>query len=202
MNNKNYTPIGLKASYCLPYVTLVELAAISVIIVLPNLVYWHNHLFLLNFFIALLSKLRPVLVATVLLLTAVWLVMLAIVIKYQRGNSFRNYCSSWFQTFELRNFAKIPAKYVQVKENGTIKNQKFNDPGDRTFNGSVKAWYVDIGSNTLTVWLLMPVSSDSQVIFDQKLPTIENKIRQDNPNFTFSPAERIGNFYRIEATRY
>ena len=202
MNKENFPAIGLKASYCLPFMCVAELVTVLLIIAVPYLCRWLNHSFLFRLLSVILKMLKPVLVGLMLLITIGWLVILVMNIIYQRGNSFRNYCSSWFQTFELRNFAKIPAKYVQVKENGTIKNQKFNDPGDRTFNGSVKAWYVDIGSNTLTVWLLMPVSSDSQVIFDQKLPTIENKIRQDNPNFTFSPAERIGNFYRIEATRY
>lgn len=202
MENKNYSSLGLKTSYCLPCISLVWLAAILIIIAVPYLKHWLNHSFLFSFLIGLLDRLRPALIVLTLFLTVVLLIMLVIVFKYQHGNSFRNYCLSWFQTLQLRNFAKIPAKIEQIKVNDVVKNRKITDPSNQIFNHAIKGWYVDIRPDLLTVWLLMPVSSDSQVILDQKLPTIENKIRQDNPNFTFSPAERVGNFYIIGATRY
>ncbi|WP_294837120.1 hypothetical protein [uncultured Lactobacillus sp.] len=202
MNNKNYPTVGLKASYYLPFMSLAELASVLLIIAIPYLCRWLKHSFLFRLLSVILKMLKPVLVGLMLFITIGWLVILVMTMIYQHSNSFRNYWTSWFQTFDLRNFAKIPAKYIQVKESDTMKNKKVNDPSDRAFDEAVKGWYVDVCTDALTVWLLMPVSSDSQVIFDQKLPTIENKIRQDNPNFTFSPAERIGNFYRIEATRY
>lgn len=202
MKNGNFPANGLKASYYLPYMSLTELATILLIIAIPYLCQWFENSFLLRIFSLILKMINPILVGLIPFLTVGWVIMLAIVIQYQRGNSFRNYCSSWFQTLNLRNFAKIPAKYIQVKENDTMKNQKVNDPSDRAFNEVVKGWYVDVHTDALTVWLLTPSSSDSQVILDQKLPTIESKIRQDNPDYTFSPHERVGNYYKVDATRY
>ncbi|MCO6531440.1 hypothetical protein [Lactobacillus sp.] len=202
MKNKNYPTADLKASYWLPCVSLAWLAAILIIIAIPYLRHWLNHSLLFSFLTGLLDRLRPALIVLTLFLTVVLLVMLAIVFRYQHGNSFRNYCLSWFQTFELRNFAKIPAKIEQIKENDVVKNRKITDPYNQVFNYAIKGWYVDVRTDILTIWLLIPSFSDSQVILDQKLPTIESKIRQDNPGYTFSPAERVGNFYKIEATRY
>lgn len=202
MNNKNYPTVGLKASYYLPFMSVAELATVLLIVAIPYLCRWLNHSFLFRLLSVILKMLKPVLVGLMLFITIGWLVILVMTIIYQRGNSFRGYCSSWFQTLEVRNFAKIPAKYIQLKENDIIKNQKVNNPSDCAFNEAVKGWYIDVRTDALTVWLLIPSSFDSQLILDQKLPTIESKIRQDNPGYTFSPAERVGNYYKVEATRY
>lgn len=130
------------------------------------------------------------------------IVMILLTIKYQRGNTFRNYCNSVFQTYNLRSFSKIQVKTTRVKVDNGWKNQKNNNPAEIAFNRALQGWYIDKRKNNLTVWLLLPESSDGQIIFDQKLPGIENNIRHRYMDYTFSPAEQLENYYRIEATRY
>lgn len=202
MRNQNYPTIGLKASYCLPFVSFAELVTILLIIVIPWLSNWLDHFVLLSLLSGLLNRLKLVLVGLTVFLTIGWLVMLIMTIIYQHNNGFYNYWLSWVQTIDIRNFAKISPKIVQVKENSVVKNQKDTNPTEQAFNNAIKGWYIDISDNNLIVWLLMPISLGSQVIFDQNLLSIENKIKQDNPDFTFSPAERVGNYYRISATKF
>lgn len=189
MKNNKYPTIGLKASYCLPFFSLVELVAILLIIGIPWLSNWINHFVLLSLLTGLLDILEQILATVTALLTIGWLATLVITINYQHDNGFCNYLKFLIQTFDLRDFAKI-------------KPKQNTNSAEQAFNNAIKGWYIDISDNNLVTWLLMPASSRAQVIFDQNLQSIENKVKQDNPDFTFSPAERIGNFYKIEATRY
>lgn len=189
MNKENFPAIGLKASYCLPYVSMAELAAILITILIQP----YSVSGLLN------NTKQAVTVATILMLVILF-AMVVITIKYQRGNSFRNYCSSVVQTYNLRRFSKIPPKTIRVKVGNEWKNQRINDPAERAFNQALQGWYIDIRKNSLTAWLLKPVSSGSQAIFEQNLSNTKMKIEHDNLNYTYSPVDHVGNFYKIEGT--
>lgn len=202
MNKENFPAIGLKASYCLPYVSMAELAAVLLVIFIPQLNNWLNHSILFNFLTSSLERLRLILVGLTLLLAIFWLVMLIMTIIYQRSNSFRNYWSSWLQTYDLRQTNKIKPQVRQVKDGNTWRSQKVINPVEQAFNYAVKGWFVDRHSNKLTIWLLIPNQADAQIIFKQKLPIIENNVHSDYSDFTFSPHERVGNYYKVDATRY
>lgn len=202
MNKENFPAIGLKASYCLPYVSMAELAAVLLVIFIPQLNNWLNHSILFNFLTSSLERLRLILVGLTLLLAIFWLVMLIMTIIYQRSNSFRNYWSSWLQTYDLRQTNKIKPQVRQVKDGNIWRSQKVINPVEQAFNYAVKGWFVDRHSNKLTIWLLIPNQADAQIIFKQKLPIIENNVHSDYSDFTFSPHERVGNYYKVDATRY
>lgn len=200
MNNKNYPPIGLKASYCLPYVSMAELAAVLLTISIPWINNWLNHYILLSLLNQLLNRLKSVLICLTAFLTIVWIVMLIITIIYQHNSGFNNYWRSWLQTYDLRQANKIKPQVKQVKDGNTYQTQKVINPVEQAFNYAIKGWFVDQHSNKLTIWLLIPNQADAQIIFKQKLPIIENNVHSDYSDYTFSPAERVGNFYRIEGT--
>lgn len=202
MKKENYLPIGLKASYYLPYMSLAEPAAILLTMSIPWINNWLNHYILLSLLSQLLNRLKPVLIGLTVFLTVVWIVMLVITIVYQHNSGFHNYWQSWLQTYDLRQSNKIKPQVKQVKDGNTWRNQKIINPVEQAFNYAIKGWFVDQQSNKLTIWLLIPNQADAQIILKQKLPIIENNVHSDYSDFTFSPAERIGNYYKIEATRY
>ena len=200
MNKENFPAIGLKASYCLPYVSMAELAAILVTISIPWINNWLDHYILLSLLSQPLNRLKPALICLTAFLTIIWIVMLIITIIYQHNSGFNNYWRSWLQTYDLRQANKIKPQVKQVKDGNTWRNQKIINPVEQAFNYAIKGWFVDQQSNKLTIWLLFPNQVDAQIIFKQKLPIIENNVHSDFSDFTFSPHERVGNFYKIEGT--
>lgn len=185
----------LEIGYYFPVVTIVELAAIPITIGVSTFI---NKFELSDLF----NNIAQALVVATMLIAIVWLAMLVITIKYQRGNSFQNYWNSVVQTYNLRRFSKIPPKSTQVKVDNEWKNQRINDPAERAYNQAIQGWYIDRQKESLTVWMLLPKSSKALKKIDDELLTIVAQIKQDNQEFIFSPAERVGNFYKIEATRY
>lgn len=185
----------LEIGYYFPVVTIVELAAIPITIGVSTFI---NKFELSDLF----NNIAQALVVATMLIAIVWLAMLVITIKYQRGNSFQNYWNSVVQIYNLRRFSKIPPKSTQVKVGNEWKNQRINDPAERAYNQAIQGWYIDRQKESLTVWMLLPKSSKALKKIDDELLTIVVQIKQDNQEFIFSPAERVGNFYKIEATRY
>ena len=181
----------LEIGYYIPVVTIAEIAAILItILIQPYSVS------------GLLNNIKQAVTVATILMLVILLVMLAITIKYQRGNSFRNYCSSVVQTYNLRKFSKVQPKTTQVKVGNEWKNQPINDPVERAFNQALQGWYIDKRKNSLIVWLFLPKLSSATNKLDQELATILTQIKENNPEYIFSSHERIGNYYKVEATRY
>ena len=181
----------LEIGYYLPLVTLVEIVAILITVLIQP----YSVSGLLN------NMKQAVIVATILMLVILF-AMVVITIKYQHDNSFRNYCSSVAQTYNLRKFSKEQPKTTQVKVGNEWKNQPINDPVERAFNQALQGWYIDKRKNSLIVWLFLPKLSSATNKLDQELPTILTQIKENNPEYIFSSHERIGNYYKVEATRY
>lgn len=181
----------LEIGYYLPLVTLVEIVAILITVLIQP--------YSLS---GLLNNVKQTIIVTTLLMLVILLAMLVITIQYQRGNTFKNYCSSVVQTYNLRRFSKVQPKTTQVKVGNEWKNQPINDPTEKAFNQAIQGWYIDRRKNSLIVWLFLPKTSSATNKLDQELPTILMQIKESNPEYIFSSHERIGNFYKVEATRY
>lgn len=202
MNNKNYPTVGLKASYCLLHMSLIELFLIVIMIIDPIFSHLFKNLFLLDLLVDPLNQLEFVFIFIAVVGAIVWIAMFLITRNYQHGNSFHNYWLSWRATCSLRQANKIKPQFKQVKIGDTWRNQKIINPIDQEFNYAIKGWFIDQRTDALTIWLLVPDQADAQAIFEQRLPIIESNIRHDYHDFTFSPAERVGNYYRILANKF
>lgn len=181
----------LEIGYYLPLVTLVEIVAILITVLIQP--------YSLS---GLLNNVKQTIIVATILMLVILLAMLVITIHYQRSNTFKNYCSSVVQTYNLRRFSKIPPKTTQVKVGNEWKNQPINDPIERAFNQAIQGWYIDRRKNSLIVWLFLPKTSSAINKLDQELPTILTQIKENNPEYIFSPHERVGNYYKVDATRY
>lgn len=181
----------LEIGYYLPLVTLVEIVSILITVLIQP--------YSLS---GLLNNVKQTIIVTTLLMLVILLAMLVITIQYQRGNTFKNYCSSVVQTYNLRRFSKVQPKTTQVKVGNEWKNQPINDPTEKAFNQAIQGWYIDRRKNSLIVWLFLPKTSSAINKLDQELPTILTQIKENNPEYIFSPHERVGNYYKVDATRY
>ncbi|MCX8724280.1 hypothetical protein [Lactobacillus sp. B4005] len=181
----------LEIGYYLPLVTLVEIVSILITVLIQP--------YSLS---GLLNNVKQTIIVTTLLMLVILLAMLVITIQYQRGNTFKNYCSSVVQTYNLRRFSKVQPKTTQVKVGNEWKNQPINDPTEKAFNQAIQGWYIDRRKNSLIVWLFLPKTSSAINKLDQELPTILTQIKENNPEYIFSSHERTGNYYKVEATRY
>lgn len=181
----------LEIGYYLPLVTIVEIVAILITILIQP--YSASGLF---------NNIKQAVTVTTILMLVILFVMLVITVQYQRGNSFRNYWNSVVQTYNLHRFSKIQPRTTQIKVGNEWKNQPINDPIERAFNQALQGWYIDKRKNSLIVWLFLPKTSSAINKLDQELPTILTQIKENNPEYIFSSHERVGNYYKIEATRY
>jgi hypothetical protein len=197
----NYPKTGLKASYCLPYISVLELIAIFVTVVL----YVINNMLARSWLFELLAGTLNDLEIIAWIITSIGVVVLIIMFlitrNYQRGNSFHNYWLSWCKTHDLRQANRIKPQIRHVKVGDNWQNQKEITPAEQAFNYAIQGWFIEQRIDKLTIWLLVPDQVDAQAIFDQRLLIIESNIRHDYHDFTFSPAERNGNYYRISAIK-
>lgn len=198
----DYPKNGLKASYYLPYLSVMELIAIIITTIMHELNQVHIKSPFLDILAGTFKELEETAWFITLIGIVVLIIMLLITYKYQQGNSFHNRRLGWQSTHKLRETNKIKPQYKRVKVGDTWRNQKVLNPVEQAFNYAVKGWYIDQRADALTIWLLAPDQVDAQMIFQQRLPIIEANLRNYYPDYTFSPAECVGNYYRILANKF
>lgn len=191
--------LSLKISYYFPLSSVIELIAILIIIGVPIFSNIFKSVVLLSLLSEPLNSLEPTLISATVIITVTWLAMLLATINFQSDNGFHNYFLSWAQTASLRDTCKIKPKINQIKQDNIWQQQKIISPDEWEYNQAIKSWYVDRRKNGVTVWLLVPQTPSAQSIFNQQLNIITDNIKHANPGYIFSPAERIGNYYKLEA---
>lgn len=197
MQNSNKPKLGLKIGYYLPAVIAIYAVIAACVVVLltmdrGNDSSWLSKLihFVPNFLYYLLINLRSVLLPIDIVITIIVGTMIIATIQYQRGNTLINYCRSIIQTQDLRQFCKLE-----------IPNDSNNAAIVNAFNSSLKSMYVDIKSDSIAVWILIPNSQEAKQILDNKMNDIVQKAKQANPDYTFSEAQLMGNYYCLQGSR-
>lgn len=197
MQNSNKPKLGLKIGYYLPAVIAIYAVIAACVVVLltmdrGNDSSWLSKLihFVLNFLYYLLIDSWAVLLPIGIAITIVVVTMIIATIQYQRGNTLINYCRSIIQTQDFRQFSKI----------GTT-----NDPDSASmvyaYNSSLRSMYVDIRSDSITVWILIPEKQEAKQILDNKMKDITQRVKQSNPDYTFSDVQLMGNYYCLQGSR-
>lgn len=197
MQNSNKPKLGLKIGYYLPAVIAIYAVIAACVVVLltmdrGNDSSWLSKLihFVPNFLYYLLIDCWAVLLPIGIAITIVVVTMIIATIQYQRGNTFINYCYSIIQTQDLRQFSRLE-----------IPNDSNNAAIVNAFNSSLKSMHVDIRSDSIAVWILMPTSQEAKQILDKKMNDIVQKAKQDNPDYTFSDVQLMGNYYCLQGSR-
>lgn len=199
MKNNNKPKLGLKIGYYLPVVIAIYAVTAACVVVLltmdrgngSNLLSKVIHFFP-NFLYYLLINLRSVLLPIGIVTTIIVVTMIIVTIQYQHGNTFSNYHHSIIQTQGFRQFCRL----------GTTSNS--NDAAIvYAFNSSLKSMYVDIRSDSITVWILIPTKPGARKILNEELHDIVLKVKQTNPDYTFSSIEPMGNskYYCLQGSK-
>lgn len=197
MQNSNKPKLGLKIGYYLPAVIVIYAVIAACVVVLLTMDRGNGsgllskliHL-VLNFLYYLLIDSWAVLLPIGIAITIVVVTMIIATIQYQRGNTVINYCYSIIQTQDFRRFCRL-----------VVPNDSNNAAIVNAFNSSLKSMYVDIKSDSIAVWILMPTSQEAKQILDKKMNDIVQKAKQDNPDYTFSDVQLMGNYYCLQGSR-
>lgn len=197
MQNSNKPKLGLKIGYYLPAVIVIYAVIAACVVVLLTMDRGNDsgllskliHL-VPNFLYYLLIDCWAVLLPIGVAITIVVVTMIIATIQYQRGNTVINYCYSIIQTQDFRRFCRLE-----------IPNDSNNAAIVNAFNLSLKSMYVDIRSDSIAVWILIPTSQEAKQILDNKMNDIVQKVKQNNPDYTFSEAQLMGNFYCLQGSK-
>ena len=192
----------IRRAYKTTKYAVLEIIALLVILVgtlilLPGFAQAFSNLPILDLCVPYIVKFKEFLVEVSWWIAMVILIQVVIIMISQRYKSFNEYYQSIKETYQLRRSSLQTIKSISTQDGQQIKQQ---DPTIWAYNKAIKQFYVDISSTTVTAWLKVPGTLQGQEILKQNLPIIEEKIRTDNPAFTFSQVERNGNYYIIEGT--
>lgn len=191
MKNNNKPKLGLKIGYYLPAVIAIY-AVITVCVVVLLTMDRKNGSDLLskvihffpNFLYYLLINLRSVLLPIGIGATIIVVTMIILTVRYQHDNTFGNYFHSISQIHDLRKSNKIELPDDQSKKNKVVID---------SFNNSLKELFIDIRKDNLTVWILIPDKLEAKQILNNEMNNIIQTIKQNNPDYTFSSIEPMGN---------
>lgn len=199
MQNNNKPKLGLKIGYYLPAVIAIYAVIAACVVVLLTMDRGNDsgllskliHL-VLNFLYYLLIDCWAVLLPIGIAITIVVVTMIIATIQYQRGNTLINYFYSIIQTQDFRKFCRL-----------VVPNDSNNAAIVNAFNLSLKSMYVDIRSDSITVWILIPTSQEAKQILDNKMNDIVQKVKQNNPDYTFSEVQLMenSNFYCLQGSK-
>lgn len=199
MQNSNKPKLSLKIGYYLPAVIVIYAVIAACVVVLLTMDRGNGsgllskliHL-VLNFLYYLLIDSWAVLLPIGIAITIVVVTMIIATIQYQRGNTVINYCYSIIQTQDFRRFCRL-----------VVPNDSNNAAIVNAFNLSLKSMYVDIRSDSITVWILIPEKQEAKQILDNKMKDITQRVKQSNPDYTFSEIQLMenSNFYCLQGSR-
>lgn len=197
MSNKKQPRLSLKLGYFLPVLILGYTVIMAIVIKFSSIIRLIKTTLFLNLLYPLLNNLQPKMLPIAELATLCLIIIIIMILDYQKDNSLFNYFDSIDQTFNLRQFCRREPMIAFNDEKQTPQNNAVI----HAFNNSLKELFVDIRRNDLTVWILIPDRQEAKQILNKEMNDIVQWIKQNNPDYTFSEIQLTGNYYCLQGTR-
>lgn len=127
-----------------------------------------------------------------ILVTGIWLVMLVFQLKNRR---FLSYLKSLGATREVHNILVIPKEVSSF--NGKTKVNNVHT----LYNHALLLTYVEYRDNKLFVNLKIPKNLEAAALLEDKRSKLREAMSSMNTDYSFSPFERIGQYYVSVGTK-